>query len=56
MRTAAFGFLGTDVSLVGQGTWNLERTREKDAVAALQAGIAAGMTHIDTAEIGRAHV
>jgi diketogulonate reductase-like aldo/keto reductase len=40
-----------DVSLVGQGTWNLERTREKDAVAALQAGIAAGMTHIDTAEL-----
>jgi diketogulonate reductase-like aldo/keto reductase len=39
------------VSLVGQGTWNLERTREKDAVAALQAGIAAGMTHIDTAEL-----
>jgi diketogulonate reductase-like aldo/keto reductase len=51
MRTAAFGTLRADVSLVGQGTWNLEQTREKDAVAALQAGIAAGMTHIDTAEL-----
>jgi diketogulonate reductase-like aldo/keto reductase len=51
MRTATFGPLGTDVSLVGQGTWNLERTREKDAVAVLQAGIAAGMTHVDTAEL-----
>jgi diketogulonate reductase-like aldo/keto reductase len=51
MRAATFGPLRTDVSLVGQGTWNLERTREKDAVAVLQAGIAAGMTHIDTAEL-----
>jgi diketogulonate reductase-like aldo/keto reductase len=51
MRTATFGPLRTDVALVGQGTWNLERTREKDAVAALEAGIAAGMTHIDTAEL-----
>jgi diketogulonate reductase-like aldo/keto reductase len=51
MRTATFGPLRADVSLVGQGTWNLERTREKDAVAALQTGIGAGMTHIDTAEL-----
>jgi diketogulonate reductase-like aldo/keto reductase len=51
MRTATFGPLRADVSLVGQGTWNLERTREKDAVAVLEAGIAAGMTHIDTAEL-----
>jgi diketogulonate reductase-like aldo/keto reductase len=51
MRTATFGPLRADVSIVGQGTWNLERTRERDAVAALQAGIAAGMTHIDTAEL-----
>ena len=51
MQTAIFGPTRVPVSLVGQGTWNLERTREKDAVAALQAGIAAGMTHIDTAEL-----
>jgi diketogulonate reductase-like aldo/keto reductase len=51
MRTAIFGPTRAPVSLVGQGTWNLERTREKDAVAALQAGVAAGMTHIDTAEL-----
>jgi diketogulonate reductase-like aldo/keto reductase len=51
MRTATFGPARAVVPLVGQGTWNLERTREKDAVAALQAGLAAGMTHIDTAEL-----
>jgi diketogulonate reductase-like aldo/keto reductase len=51
MRTAPFGPRRIDVPLVGQGTWNLERADEKAAVAALQAGIAAGMTHIDTAEL-----
>ena len=51
MRTATFGPTRAAVSIVGQGTWNLEQTNEKDAVAALQAGIAAGMTHIDTAEL-----
>jgi diketogulonate reductase-like aldo/keto reductase len=51
MRTAPFGPKGIDVPIVGQGTWNLERAEEKAAVAALQAGIAAGMTHIDTAEL-----
>jgi len=51
MRTATFGPTRAAVSIVGQGTWNLEQTNEKDAVAALQAGITAGMTHIDTAEL-----
>ena len=51
MRTALFGSKRIDVPVVGQGTWNLERADEKTAVAALQAGIAAGMTHIDTAEL-----
>lgn len=51
MRSATFGPTHSTVSLVGQGTWNLEQTNEKEAVAALQAGIAAGMTHIDTAEL-----
>jgi diketogulonate reductase-like aldo/keto reductase len=51
MRTATFGPTRVTVSIVGQGTWNIEQTSEKDAVAALQAGIAAGMTHIDTAEL-----
>jgi diketogulonate reductase-like aldo/keto reductase len=51
MRTAPFGPARIEVPLLGQGTWNLERADEREAVAALQAGIAAGMTHIDTAEL-----
>jgi diketogulonate reductase-like aldo/keto reductase len=51
MRAASFGPTGIAVSIVGQGTWNIEQTSERSAVAALQAGIAAGMTHIDTAEL-----
>jgi diketogulonate reductase-like aldo/keto reductase len=51
MRTAAFGSTRVAVPLVGQGTWNLEQASEREAIAALQAGIAAGMTHIDTAEL-----
>ena len=37
--------------MIGQGTWNLERGDERAAVAALEAGIEAGMTHLDTAEM-----
>jgi diketogulonate reductase-like aldo/keto reductase len=40
-----------DVPVIGQGTWNLEHDDEDEAVEALRAGIAAGMTHIDTAEM-----
>lgn len=51
MRTASFGASSTQVPLVGQGTWNIEQSRERDAIAALRAGINAGMTHLDTAEM-----
>ncbi len=51
MRAAPFGTTGIDVPVIGQGTWFFERAREKDAIAALEAGIEAGMTHIDTAEL-----
>jgi diketogulonate reductase-like aldo/keto reductase len=51
MRYATFGPLSVSVPLAGQGTWNLERDEPKKAVEALQAGIDAGMTHIDTAEL-----
>jgi diketogulonate reductase-like aldo/keto reductase len=51
MRSAPFGPAGVHVPVVGQGTWYLERARERDAVAALRAGIDAGSTHIDTAEM-----
>lgn len=43
--------MSVSVPLVGQGTWNLERDDAKTAIEALQAGIDAGMTHLDTAEL-----
>ena len=51
MRTQKFGTNGPDVSVIGQGTWYLDRGDRKSAVAALQRGIDLGMTHIDTAEM-----
>ena len=50
MRKAAFGSTGVRVPVIGQGTWNMERDRGH-AVAALRAGLDAGMTHVDTAEM-----
>ena len=41
-----------EVSIVGQGTWQMAEGRHRDdEVAALRAGIARGLTHIDTAEM-----
>lgn len=51
MRHAPFGRLRVEVPVIGQGTWNIERADERKAVNALEAGIEAGMTHIDTAEL-----
>lgn len=51
MRTAPFGDTGVDVSVIGQGTWNLEHDDPDEAIAALDAGLDAGMNHIDTAEL-----
>ncbi|KWV43594.1 oxidoreductase [Bradyrhizobium macuxiense] len=51
MQTKAFGRGGPQVSVIGQGTWYLDRGDRKAAVAALTRGIDAGMTHIDTAEM-----
>ncbi|MFF3313541.1 aldo/keto reductase [Streptomyces sp. NPDC002952] len=42
---------GTPVSLIGQGTWKLNRIDPWIATQALYAGLDAGMTHIDTAEM-----
>ncbi|HEY3187467.1 MAG TPA: aldo/keto reductase [Solirubrobacteraceae bacterium] len=57
MRRAAFGPTGVHVPLIGQGTWNMEHDGRTRAVAALRAGLDAGMTHIDTAEMyGRGRV
>ncbi|HEY3249458.1 MAG TPA: aldo/keto reductase [bacterium] len=46
-----FGWTDVPVPVIGQGTWNMERDDRKEALAALRAGLDAGMTHIDTAEI-----
>src|SRR5258708_16830850 len=51
MRQQKFGSQGRDVSVMGQGTWYLDRGDRKAAVAALRRGIDLGMTHIDTAEM-----
>jgi len=51
MKSHPFGKGGPDVSVIGQGTWYLDRGDRKAAVAALQRGIELGMTHIDTAEM-----
>jgi diketogulonate reductase-like aldo/keto reductase len=51
LRQQKFSRNGSNVSVIGQGTWYLDRGDRKSAVAALQRGIDLGMTHIDTAEM-----
>ena len=51
MRQKEFGSTGRKVSVVGQGTWYIDRGDRKSAIAALRRGIDLGMTHIDTAEM-----
>ena len=51
MKQKKFGTGGPDVSVIGQGTWYLDRGDRKAAIAALRRGIETGMTHIDTAEM-----
>jgi diketogulonate reductase-like aldo/keto reductase len=51
VRQQPFGKGGPNVSVIGQGTWYLDHGDRRRAIAALQRGIEAGMTHIDTAEM-----
>ena len=51
MRLQKFGGNGPEVSVIGQGTWYIDRGDRNRAVAALRRGIDLGMTHIDTAEM-----
>lgn len=51
MKTRAFGPTGRQVPVLGQGSWYIDAANRPQAVAALQAGMDAGMTHIDTAEM-----
>jgi diketogulonate reductase-like aldo/keto reductase len=50
METRRFGPTQRSVAMIGQGTWEMEHER-RAAVAALQRGLDAGLTHIDTAEM-----
>ncbi|MGA2270770.1 MAG: aldo/keto reductase [Bryobacteraceae bacterium] len=53
MTERTFGWTGVEVSVIGQGTWMIEGSRdsERRAVEALRAGMDLGLTHIDTAEM-----
>ena len=51
MKSRQFGPGGPQVSVIGQGTWYIDRGDRRSAVAALRRGIDLGMTHIDTAEM-----
>jgi diketogulonate reductase-like aldo/keto reductase len=51
MKHKTFGTGGASVSVIGQGTWYLDRGDRTRAVATLRRGLDLGMTHIDTAEM-----
>ena len=51
METRPFGPTGRRLPVVGQGTWQMEDDDRSMAVAALERGLDAGMTHVDTAEL-----
>lgn len=51
MQLRPFGPTKRQVPAIGQGTWFIENADRKAAVAALRAGLDAGMSHIDTAEM-----
>ena len=51
MRRRSFGPTGVEVAIVGEGTWQMERDREDDVVAAIRASVDLGMDHVDTAEL-----
>lgn len=53
METKTFGWTGTAVPVIGQGTWRMgESVRQRrHEVEALRRGLDLGMTHIDTAEM-----
>jgi diketogulonate reductase-like aldo/keto reductase len=51
MQIRPFGNHGAEVSVIGQGTWQMDGRNDAGAIAALRRGLDLGMTHIDTAEM-----
>jgi diketogulonate reductase-like aldo/keto reductase len=51
MERHRFGSTQRKVAVMGQGTWNIERSQRAAAIAALRQGLDLGMSHIDTAEM-----
>jgi diketogulonate reductase-like aldo/keto reductase len=51
MQLREFGNTQRQVAAIGQGSWQIERSRKADGIAALRAGLDLGLTHIDTAEM-----
>lgn len=51
MTQRPFGRSNRSTSVIGQGTWYIDRGDRQKSVAALRRGLDAGMTHIDTAEM-----
>jgi diketogulonate reductase-like aldo/keto reductase len=51
MERRPFGPTKREVSVIGQGTWQMENDDRVSAIAALRRGLDLGMTHIDTAEM-----
>jgi diketogulonate reductase-like aldo/keto reductase len=51
LQRQVFGPTGVEVPKVGLGTWYLEQAEPKTAIAAVQAALELGLTHVDTAEL-----
>jgi len=51
MERRTFGRTDVAVPVIGQGTWMLERTDRRSALAALRRGLDLGLLHVDTAEL-----
>jgi diketogulonate reductase-like aldo/keto reductase len=51
MERRPFGGTGAAMPVIGQGTWMLEKSDRRGALAALRRGLDLGLVHIDTAEL-----